>query len=110
MAPDSEDLTKEQLIRRVSARTKDDLAAALAARLTKDDLVSLLGSRLKKEDLAKLADEEPSRQRERTSGSGQEEGDEQPDRRRSDENTELDWSSELDWAKPPAPTPAPVLF
>src|SRR5437016_5143303 len=59
--------TKEQLVRQLGSRTKDELVAALESHLTKDDLVSLLESRLKKDELASVLErerEEPRREEE----------------------------------------------
>src|SRR5436305_101535 len=91
--------TKEQMVRQLSSRTKDELVAALASHLTKDDLVSLLDSRLKKDDLASVL------AKDRDEG---DEGEERAssDRRRDDADADesLDWSAELDWAPAPRPT------
>jgi hypothetical protein len=63
---ESTEPTKEELIKKLGSRSKDDLVSALgskltkeeltaviASKLTKDDLVSLLGSRLKKDELVR---------------------------------------------------------
>jgi hypothetical protein len=113
MSPESDDLTKEQLLGRLGAERKDQLVSALASHLTKDELVNLLGSRLKKEELAKVLESAGE-------DSERDEGDEndQTERRQggraraqsSDDDASLDWNTELDWAPPPAPTPARVRY
>ncbi len=51
---ESTEPTKEELVKKLGSRSKDDLVSALGSKLTKDDLVSLLGSRLKKDELAEM--------------------------------------------------------
>jgi hypothetical protein len=108
MPTDAQDLTKEELIRRLSSQTKDQLTAGLASHLTKDDLVSILGTKLKKEELADLVESPPETdagRQQKTQGKG---GD--PQDQEVDESRDLDWSAELAWGEPPAPSPAPTRF
>jgi hypothetical protein len=129
MSPESDELTKEQLLNKLGSERKEALVAALAKRLNKEELVNLLGSRLKKEELAEVvdsagqeseSDEDADESDDDESGSSQrrgsrQSGSSQQNRRsrsgdRDDGDTSLDWNSELDWSPPPRPTPAPVLY
>ena len=56
IADAGDDQTKEQIVRKLATRAKDELVSALGSKVTKDDLVSLLGSRLKKDELAEMTD------------------------------------------------------
>ena len=70
--------TKEDLLRKLGSRSKDELVAQLGSKLNKDELLSLLGSRLKKDELAEVLDEPP-----RSQGRGDGEDDERASGRRS---------------------------
>jgi hypothetical protein len=128
IAEGSDDQTKEQLVRKLASRAKEEIASALSSKVTKDDLVSLLGSRLKKDELAEVAGTQDSSQGRKSDSQDKESRDDDGDtgkgrelsrrqtagRERSeverDESTDLDWNSELDWSPPPAPTPPPVTY
>jgi hypothetical protein len=108
--------TKEQLVKQLGSRTKDELVSALGSHLTKDDLVSLLESRLKKDELLSVLEKERDQGDEGERGRQDEasrRGSRADSRREGaggDEDNSLDWSAELDWAPAPRPTPAPVRY
>ena len=70
--------TKEQLARRLSSLTKDELVSALASHVTKDDLMGLVEARLKKDELASVLEERREQSEERPKRQQREEKDSPP--------------------------------
>src|SRR4051812_28889987 len=83
--------TKEELVRKLASRTKQELADQLGSHLTKDELQRVLDRRSERDD-----DDDDRSRDEDDNGTGT--------------DTDIDWSAELDWAPPPRATPAPVAF
>jgi ribosomal protein L21E len=109
---DESDATKEELVRKLNSRTKDELVEAVGAHLTKDELQRAVDAHSKDDDdndddRGNRSDQKPQRAtRERDSDGASGDAGETS----ADTGTDLDWSAELDWSPPPRPTPAPVQF
>jgi len=105
--------TKEELVRRLGNKKKDELVEAVSTHLTKDEIQEVV-ERNRPDDEDSGEDERGTRSRSREQGD-REQGDREQDdrggqRRQRDESTDIDWSAELEWAPAPRPTPAPVQF
>src|SRR6185437_16991980 len=122
---DESEGTKDELLRKLGTRTKDELVQAVERRLTKDEIEKAVDAARDDEDEDEEQDGEPeTRARsdeprdEEQDEPGDEQSDEQQSRQRGEQrqraqhvdDSELDWNSELEWSPPPRPTPAPVAF
>ena len=117
---DDSDATKDELLRKLGSRTKDELVQAVESRLTKDQIEKAVDAG--RDDSDEDEDDERSGSREQRAESRDQQRDEQRDDQRGQErdeqeqrsrradDSELDWNAELDWAPGPRPTPAPVAF
>jgi hypothetical protein len=117
---DESDGTKEELLRRLGSRTKDELVRAVESGLTKDEIEKAVDA-VRKDSADDDGDGSDSQQRpsesqrDEESGSRQNERqdgrrDEQEQRTQHVDDAELEWNTELEWSPPPQPTPAPVAF
>jgi hypothetical protein len=136
---DESDGTKDELLRKLGLRKKDELVQAVESRLTKDEIEQAIAAR-EDSDEAENEDEdqdEPDADEPEEPEASDDDSDEPDDSDETDEpdddesdrdeptasereeaerrdrhvdDTELDWSAELEWAPPPRPTPAPVRF
>lgn len=104
---DDSDATKEELLRKLASRTKDELVQAVESRLTKEEIEKAVAAR---DDSSERETNESSGSDNRQEDRRSEQQDEQTQRTRHVDDTELDWSAELEWSPPPRPTPAPVAF
>ena len=125
---DESEGTKDELLRKLGSRTKDELVQAVERRLTKDEIEKAVDAVRDDDDededeqddeqeassrSDEPRDEEKDEPRgEETEDRGQQsrQPDEQRQRARHVDDSELDWNSELEWSPPPRPTPAPVAF
>lgn len=113
---DDSEGTKEELLRKLGSRTKDELVQAVENKLTKDEIEKAVDAA--RDDSDKDDDDGNERsdsQQQRTAPHGErqeEKREERQSQRRTEhvDDTELDWNAELEWAPPPQPTPAPVAF
>lgn len=94
---DDSGATKEELVRKLGNKKKDELVEAVSTHLTKEQIQEVIEQN---RDESNDDEQQRGERRER-------QDDERPQR---DESTDIDWSAELDWAPAPRPTPAPVTF
>lgn len=110
---DESGATKEELVKKLGSKKKDELVEAVATHLTKDEIQEVV-ERNRPDDDEDEKDESNGRSESRGRSQQGERGGEQrrqeDDSRELDRSTDIDWSAELAWAPPPRPTPAPVLF
>ena len=99
---DESGATKEELVRKLGNKKKDELVEAVSTHLTKEQIQEVVEQN--RDDDGEDDDSADEQQR----GERRERQDERRPQR--DESTDIDWSAELDWAPPPRPTPAPVAF
>jgi ribosomal protein L21E len=106
---DESGATKEELLRKLGNKKKDELVEAVATHLTKDEIQEVVDRNNEENgDDDQRADSEREQQRSRRGGEQRGEWSEQRPQR--DEGTDIDWSAELDWSPAPRPTSAPVTF
>lgn len=96
---DESGATKEELVRKLGNKKKDELVEAVSAHLTKDEIQKIVERNSRDDDSSSSGDEDENSR-----------DDERGEHPRRDESTDIDWSAELDWAPAPRPTPAPVAF
>lgn len=111
--------TKDELLRKLGLRTKDELVQAVESRLTKDEIEKAVEAvRDDDEDEDDEGEEQDSEEQDQPQARRQDEqdDDEQDDDRTQQRRTQhvddadLDWNAELEWAPPPQPSPAPVTY
>lgn len=103
---DDGDGTKEELLRKLGLRKKDELVEAVESRLTKDEIEQAISARSGSDDdnepesgaAGEPSRDEPASSEEQQAGS------------RHVDDSDLDWNAELEWAPAPRPTPAPVTY
>ena len=118
---DESEGTKEELLHKLESRTKDELVQAVESKLTKDEIEKAVDAVRDDSDekdgersgsgQRKQEQRSPQRDdRERNERQGDQPDEQQQQRTRHVDDTELDWNSELEWSPAPRPTPPPVAF
>jgi hypothetical protein len=100
---DESGATKDELVRKLGNKKKEELVQAVSSHLTKDEIQELVERNSRERD-------DGGGGREKSGGDGDRAGDRGQERAERDDGTEIDWSAELDWSPAPRPTPAPVTF